>query len=212
MNARAQRLLLLHALHLLVPAALFLVNAPWLGSAGLFLGAFALFHDSAHANMGLPRKLNEAILTFAGALLGISGHAGRRSHLFHHAHPGAAGDMEGRDVDAPLWLALLRAPVTIFALIGKSWRSAEWLLAIAVLLIAPREYVVVMLLGQATMPLWAARLSHRPPAWMVRIAEPMARAGITLATLFVTHEAHHARPWIPTFELSEPVRENRVGL
>ncbi|PZR13996.1 MAG: fatty acid desaturase [Archangium gephyra] len=201
MNARTQRLLLLHALHLLVPATLFFFDAPWLASAGLFLGAFALFHDTAHANLGLPRSMNEATLTITGALLGISGHAGRRSHLFHHAHPGAADDMEGRDVDAPLWLALLRAPATLFVLLSKSWRSAEWLLVLVVVLLAPRQYVLVMLLGQATMPLWAARLSHRPPAWLLRIAEPMARAGITVATLFVTHEAHHARPWLPTFEL-----------
>ncbi|MGV3619911.1 MAG: hypothetical protein ACO1OB_03790 [Archangium sp.] len=206
MNARAQRMLLFHALHLLVPATLFFFNAPWLASAGLFLGAFALFHDTAHANLGLPRKMNEAILTVTGALLGIAGHAGRRSHLFHHAHPGHAADMEGRDVDAPLWLALVRAPLTIFVLIGKSWRNPEWLLVLAMLLIAPREYVVVVLLGQATMPLWAGRLSHRPPAWMLRVAEPMARAGITLATLFVTHDAHHARPWSPTFELSASER------
>lgn len=200
------RHLLLHALHLLVPAALFAFGAPWLASIGIFLGAFALFHDTAHANLGLPRKMNEAILAISGALLGISGHAGRRSHLFHHAHPGHADDMEGRDIDSPLWFAMLRAPFTIFALIRKNWRSSEWLLVVVVLLVAPREYVLVMLLGQATMPLWAGRLSHRPPEWMVRIAEPMARFGITLATLFVTHEAHHARPWIPTFDLS--VNEN----
>lgn len=212
MNARTQRLMLLHALHLVVPATLFFFDAPWLASAGVFLGAFALFHDTVHANLGLPRRVNEVVLTLSAALIGISGLAGRRNHLFHHAHPGAAGDMEGRDVDAPLWVALVRAPITWFALLLNHWKkprfALEWLLVLVLLRLAPAEYVIVVMVAQATMPLWAGRLSHRPPAWLLRLAEPMARAGITVATLFVTHDAHHARPWVPTFDLKavEPER------
>lgn len=213
MNARTNRLMLFHALHLLVPAALFFVGAPWLASAGVFLGAFALFHDAVHGNLGLPRKLNEAVLTVSAALLGVSGVAARRAHLFHHAHPGAPDDMEGRDADSPLWLAVVRAPVTWLALVFSGWRkpsarrqALEWgLVALFVAVLSRHElgrvYVGVIVLAQASMPLWAGRLSHRQPRALVALALPLARHGITLATLFVTHDAHHAQPWKATFEL-----------
>jgi len=199
-------MMLLHALHLLVPASLFFFNAPWLASIGLFLGAFALFHDTVHANLGLPRRINEATLALTGMLLGVSGLAARRAHLFHHAHPGALDDMEGRDMNSPLWLAIVRAPVSWLALFSSHWRKPrvafEWALVALFCAVAPREYVIVMIVAQGTMSLWAGRWSHRQPRWLLAAALPLARFGISLATLFVTHEAHHEHPWKATFELS----------
>lgn len=194
----------LHALHLVVPASLFFFNAPWLASIGVFLGAFALFHDTVHANLGLPKRLNEALLALTGMLLGVSGLAARRAHLFHHAHPGAPDDMEGRDIDSPLWLAVVRAPITWLALLFTGWNrriACEWALVAIFVGVARREYVLVMVIAQATMSLWAGRLSHRQPRLLVAAALPLARFGISLATLFVTHEAHHDHPWKATFEL-----------
>lgn len=214
------RSLKLHALHLLIPALVLLAPAAWpvkaLASAIFFLGAFALFHDAAHANLGLKRNVNELLLALSGAVMGISGLAGRRAHLFHHAHPGREDDMEGRDIDAPLARALLRAPLTWFVLVGSSWRprrqALEWLLAAAVVFALSRFengriYLAVIAFAQLTMPLWAARLSHRPPEFLARIARPFADAGVSLAVLFLTHDAHHARPWIPTFELKTATDE-----
>ncbi len=202
---RTHRMMALHALHLVVPGSLFFFNAPWLASVGVFLGAFALFHDTVHANLGLPKRLNELVLAITGMLLGVSGLAARRAHLFHHAHPGAPDDMEGRDIESPLWLAIVRAPITWLALLFTGWNrrvAAEWALVAIFGCLARREYVLVMAIAQATMSLWAGRLSHRQPRLLVAAALPLARFGVSLATLFVTHEAHHEHPWKATFELT----------
>ena len=204
---RTHRMMLLHALHLVVPASLFFFGAPWLASIGVFLGAFALFHDTVHANLGLPRRLNEAILSGTGVLLGVSGLAARRAHLFHHAHPGAPDDMEGRDIDSPLWLAIARAPITWLSLVFSGWNrriACEWALVMLFAISVRHEYLFVTIAAQATMSLWAGRLSHRRPRWLVTAALPLARWGVSLATLFVTHEAHHAQPWKASFELEAP--------
>ncbi len=208
------RNLLLHVLHLVLPGLVLMTRAAWpvkaLACATFFLGAFALFHDVAHANLRLHRDVNELLLALSGAAMGISGVAGRRAHLFHHAHPGREDDMEGRDIDSPLGKALLRAPQTWFALVARRSNarreSMEWLLAAVVALALSsfetgRIYLAVVVLAQLTMPLWAARLSHRPPRLLARIAQPFAEAGVSLAVLFLTHHAHHERPWVPTFDL-----------
>ena len=52
-------------------------------------------HDLVHRTLGLPRALNDVLLSLIEALSLRSGTAYRLSHLHHHAHLLAADDIEG---------------------------------------------------------------------------------------------------------------------
>src|ERR1700760_612382 len=59
-----------------------------------YFAIFMLAHELVHAALGLPRRLNEALLAIVGAAIANSGHALRVMHLRPHARPFAEGDLE----------------------------------------------------------------------------------------------------------------------
>jgi hypothetical protein len=66
-----------------------------LGSAYFFLAGFRLVHDEFHANIGLPRPANHAVLLIMSGLLLGSMHAVRLTHLEHHRDCLGPQDVEG---------------------------------------------------------------------------------------------------------------------
>lgn len=60
-----------------------------------FLTYGSISHDLVHRNLGLPRWLNEILLSAIEMLAFRSGHAYRVVHLNHHAHFPAEDDLEG---------------------------------------------------------------------------------------------------------------------
>src|SRR5690348_7737693 len=68
-----------------------------------FLTYGSISHDLVHRNLGLPRWLNEPLLTAIELLAVRSGHAYRVVHLHHHARFPAADDLEGAAAAMTWW-------------------------------------------------------------------------------------------------------------
>jgi fatty acid desaturase len=183
-------------------------------SALLFLEAFALVHDLAHGALLLPRRANEVALGLAGVLLLLSGHALRGTHLVHHARPLADDDLEGLPARGGFWQALAAGPGAALALRREAFRRAgrrgralqaiETLAGAALVAAAIASgkaalvtYVVIALLGQATMSVWAAYVPHNTPAWLSAAAARLACTGSPTMLALAYHDLHHARPGIP---------------
>jgi fatty acid desaturase len=213
--------LAVHVLRLAVALALLLVassmgSAPGMvvGAGLFFLNAFALTHDLMHGALGLPRGVNEVLLSIAGGLLLMSGHALRRSHLVHHARPLADDDLEGRPACGSLAHAIADGPRASLALRvrsfegagarGRAWQATETAVNLAALVVlvasgrpAPLAYALVALTAQATMGAWAAHVPHNAPAWLTGIAARLTWTGSPTLLSLAHHDLHHARPRIP---------------
>ena len=192
-------------------------------SALLFLEAFAFMHDLAHGSIRLPRWANEVALAFAGALLLMSGHALRRTHLVHHARTLADEDLEGRPARGSFFQALAGGPRAAVALRlhayrgagprGRRWQAVETVVGLAlgaVLLGSGRAalvvYALVALVAQATMGVWAAQVPHNAPAWLTRLAARLAWTGSSTMLSLAYHELHHERPGVPCRRLAAEAR------
>jgi fatty acid desaturase len=183
-----------------------------LAAVGLFLAAFSFAHDLAHGALGLPPRTNRLLLSLAGATMLTSGHAMRVAHLRHHAAPLADDDFEGAAAHGSLLRAVLRAPSFAFAMRREAWRRAphhdrRWQLAehvacaLLALLVVGRSYALVALALQLLAPLWAGRVPHTAPPWLLRTARTLAftRSATLLSLAF--HDEHHRRPRLPTLSL-----------
>jgi len=62
-------------------------------------------HDLVHGNLGLPRRINDLLLTITELIAFRSGHAYRAAHLYHHASYPAEDDIEGAAAGMPAWRA-----------------------------------------------------------------------------------------------------------
>jgi fatty acid desaturase len=201
----------------LVPRALGLPGVVVV-AAVLWLGAFAAAHDLIHGALGLGRRAGDAALTLVGALLLTSGHAMRVSHLLHHRRPLGDGDYEGAAVHGGLVRACALSPWWSFATRVRAYAAAGARLrrrqlvehALALALVAAlwasgvpslRVYVLMALVAHATAPLWAGRVPHRAPAWLVAVAAAVGRLGSPTALALADHEAPHAAPRTPCSRL-----------
>lgn len=213
-----------HAVRIAAPIALMLALpaavAPGLAIVA-YVATFLLAHELAHDALGLPRRWNTLALALAGVAMATSGHALRRMHLHHHAHPFHDDDLEGRSARLPAWRALITAPALAIQLARAAWRTAHardrrWqraeyaVLAVAALaaVASPRGrgYLIVAAIGQLLAPFWVGYLIHRPPAGLLHVARALARAGSLAMQTLVLHEAHHRAPRLPTLALHRAAR------
>jgi len=212
---------LAHHLVRVVAAATALFAWPTLAPAfaiALYFAGFMLTHELAHGALGLPRRANQLALALAGIATVTSGHAMRVMHLRHHVHALAPDDLEGAPARMTAGQALVAAPYLALRLVAAAWRAAtardrRWHaaehlaiagFAIIALTLGPRAlrlYVLVAFANQLLAPFWAGYLVHRPPRWLVVVAHHGARAGSLALKTLVVHDAHHARPKLPTYVL-----------
>ncbi|MFT3766487.1 MAG: fatty acid desaturase [Minicystis sp.] len=193
------------------------------GGTLFFLEAFAFQHDLAHGALGLPRRVNEGALAVVGALMFMSGHAIRRTHLVHHARPLSDDDFEGRPARETFLRALAGGACGVLAHRvrafrgagprGQRWQIVENLAGAALLaaIVASGEaallvYAAVAILAQLTMGLWASHIPHNAPGWLVRVAERLAWTGSPTVLSLAYHELHHARPQVPCRRLGAAAR------
>ncbi|HEY0484378.1 MAG TPA: fatty acid desaturase [Kofleriaceae bacterium] len=215
------RLAVLHHLVRIVASFAAMIAFPALApvaAVAAYLAVFTLTHELAHGALGLSRRRGELALALAGLGIATSGHALRLMHLRHHADPLGAHDLEGVAATLPLHRVLASAPRLVVALVRSAWRTATardraWqraehmavaAAAAATLAFGPaaaRTYLATAVAMQLLAPLWASHLTHRPPAWLLALARPLAQLGsITLRTL-LAHEEHHRHPKLPTYAL-----------
>jgi len=188
-------------------------------SALLFLEAFAFMHDLAHGALRLPRLINEIALALSGAILLMSGHALRRTHLIHHARALADDDVEGLPARDSFLRALAGGPAAAVALRlhafrgagrrGRRWQAAETAvgLLLGAALLGSRcaplvVYALVAMAAQATMSVWAAHVPHNAPAWLTGLAKRFTWTGSPTMLSLAYHAQHHAHPEVPCRHLA----------
>jgi beta-carotene hydroxylase len=94
-------------------------------AAMMFLTYTSTSHDYVHRTLGLPRLLNDCLLTLT-ELLGLrSGHAFRLVHLNHHRHFPNETDVEGYAAAQGFLQALLAGPGHPFRTFLWAWRHAS---------------------------------------------------------------------------------------
>jgi fatty acid desaturase len=214
-----------HALHVGLPLWLLLRTADRLlqvaASALIFLGLFTLVHDAMHSALGLSRRANGLLLGLAAAFIGVSGHANRRHHFHHHAHPMEASDAETgfgeRRLLRVLWSGAVEgvsAPLESLTHPRALRRElAEWLLALSLSIAALASgksacvvYGLVTLTLRLSLPVWGGLVPHRPPAWLLALARFFRATYLPMFTALLDHDAHHRQPRLATYTLTRSVR------
>ena len=184
-----------------------------LAAVGLFLAGFSFAHDLAHGALGLPARTNRLLLALAGATMLTSGHGMRVAHLRLHAAPLADDDFEGAAARGALFRALLLAPYFAFAVRREAWRRASrldrrWQLGehvaslVLALLVVGRTYALVAFALQLLAPVWAGRIPHTAPRWIIRCARAFAWTRSVTVLSLAFHDAHHEHPKVPTLSLA----------
>lgn len=174
-------------------------------------------HDLVHGNLGLPRTMNDWLLTIIEGISLRSGHAYQAAHLNHHARFPEADDIESQAsrmswpralleglffqfriyrwalVHVPtqrIWL--LAEGIGIAIMVGSAVISLPWT-------VAPAVYVGLMIAGSWIIPIVTSYLPHDATAtdalhqtrlfrgWFVRI--------VALDHLY--HLEHHLYPGVP---------------
>lgn len=213
----------LHTLRIAACIAVLATSPRWeiavVASAALFFAAFAFAHDASHGALGLSRRANTAALSLSALVMLISGHAMRRMHLRHHARPLSEGDVEGAGAQRSALGALLGGPANALALRIAAFRGARrrervvqavetaaGLAVVATALLvrsAPlRAFVVVALVLQMSMGLWASHMTHHAPEWLATLCKRLSflRSPVLLSLAY--HELHHRRPGVPCQDLA----------
>ncbi len=182
-----------------------------------FLTYGSISHDLVHRNLGLPKWLNEILLTLIELLAFRSGHAYRAVHLHHHASFPAEDDLEG----AAAKMSLTRAAVEGLGLQGRLWFFAmrrkgphrAWaigeciattLLGIASIAVwpiakAPLVYAALMVMGSWIFPIITAYIPHDAKGETELTQTKLFRGKVLawLALEHLYHLEHHLYPGVP---------------
>jgi beta-carotene hydroxylase len=182
-----------------------------------FLTYGSISHDLVHRTLGLPRWLNEILLSLIELLAFRSGHAYRAVHLHHHAAFPADDDIEGAAARMPLWRALiegvsLQARLWLFAMrrpgAHRPWAAAECAAATlmfaacivaAPITIAPLAYALLMIGGSWIFPLITAYIPHDAAGASDLVQTRLFRGKVLswLAMEHLYHLEHHLYPAVP---------------
>ena len=182
-----------------------------------FLTYGSISHDLVHRNLGLPKWLNEILLTLIELLAFRSGHAYRAVHLHHHASfpadddlEGAAAKMslvraaiEGIGLQARLWFFAMRRkgphrPWAIFECIASMTLFAASI-AVIPMTKAPIVYAALMIMGSWIFPIITAYIPHDARGATELTQTKLFRGKVLslLALEHLYHLEHHLYPGVP---------------
>ena len=188
----------------------------------VFTTVISLMHDTVHGSLGLRRRATDLTLFLAGALLLVSGHAYRATHLNHHRVFPGDDDPEGEAARLSVLGALAAGPLHVPRIwlwaFRRAHRVRRWLVAEAAvvplaLLVGLRVpavlvYALAALGGGWLYPLLTVRLPHAHPG-----DEPVTQArtlrGRIVPPLLLEqtyHLEHHLYPRVPSHKLPELAR------
>lgn len=182
-----------------------------------FLTYGSISHDLVHRNLGLPKWLNEVLLTLIELLAFRSGHAYRAVHLHHHARFPADDDLEGAAAKMSLVRALvegvgLQPRLWFFAMRHKGahrpWAIAEavtslLLFAASVMVFpvnkAPLVYAALMIMGSWIFPVITAYIPHDARGTTELTQTKLFRGKVlsVVALEHLYHLEHHLYPGVP---------------
>ena len=174
-------------------------------------------HDLVHRTLGLPRWLNEPLLT-ALELTGLrSGHAYRLSHLHHHARFPAEDDIEASSARLRLIPALLDGVTLQPRLLVWAWRKRGvhrgWVMVEAGMIVLmlgatvaslpwtrlPAIYAALMMAGSWVFPVITVLIPHDAcgtSSWtQTRLFRGRVLSVLALEHLY--HLEHHLYPQVP---------------
>src|SRR3954452_13736669 len=188
----------------------------------VFTTVISLMHDMVNGSLGLRRRSTDITLFLAGALLLVSGHAYRATHINHHRVFPDDDDPEGEAARMSVLGALAAGPLHVPRIwlwaFRRAQRARRWLvveaavppLALAVGLRAPAVlvYAVLALVGGGLSPLLTVRLAHAHPGdEPVTYARTLRGRIVPPLLLEQTYQlGHHLYPRVPSHKLPELAR------
>jgi fatty acid desaturase len=180
-------------------------------AAAVFFSAFSFQHDLIHGALAVPSRLRHPLLAVVGALMQMSGHGTKVTHLHHHRRTFAEDDLEGLTAHVGWGRALLLSPLLSVRCRVEGWRRAgasdrRWQVAetianVASVFVLPWPVVLVNVALGLAMPFWAGRIPHRAPAELVRLARKLDFSLSPTILSLAYHELHHEHPHVPTHRL-----------
>jgi beta-carotene hydroxylase len=174
-------------------------------------------HDLVHHNLGLPKAVNDVLLSLTELLALRSGHAYQAAHLHHHARYPHADDVEATAARRSLLGAVAEGFVFQFriwlwafnhAKRVRAWVVGEGLaclalacLAVALVPVTPVlfVYMILMVMGSWIIPLATSYLPHDPHGENELLQTRMYRGVVASVIAFehLYHLEHHLYPAIP---------------
>lgn len=186
----------------------------------------SISHDLVHSNLGLPRRVNDFLLTWIELLALRSGHAYRLAHLHHHALYPREDDVEGAAARMSLVRCLLEGVIFqpkiwwwavthchrergliiaegfgVVALIIFSAVACFWTPVFLV-------YVVLMIMGSWIIPLVTSYIPHDPHSDTELRQTRLFRGRVASIVAFehLYHLEHHLYPAVPHHHWPELAR------
>jgi beta-carotene hydroxylase len=182
-----------------------------------FLTYGSISHDLVHRNLGLPKWLNEILLTLIELLAFRSGHAYRAVHLHHHARFPADDDLEGAasrmslpraliegiGLQPRLWFFAMRNEGAhrrwaLFECIASATLFGASLVALPITK-APIAYAALMIMGSWIFPLITAYIPHDAHGTTELTQTKLFRGKVlsVVALEHLYHLEHHLYPGVP---------------
>jgi beta-carotene hydroxylase len=174
-------------------------------------------HDLVHRNLGLPRRLNDLLLSIIELLALRSGTAYRIVHLHHHASYPHRDDVEAMAARMGLLRTLFEGTVFVPRVYLWAWRHAPQarcrlllegiacltIAAVGVLLFPVTPvllvYVLLMIAGSWIIPLITSYIPHTPGG-KDELSQTRVFRGVIASIVAVEHLyhlEHHLYPAVP---------------
>jgi len=177
----------------------------------------SISHDLVHRNLGLPRTVNDLLLSVIELLALRSGHAYRMAHLHHHARFPHSDDIEGSAAKMSLlrtlfegvifqfkiWFWAVKRPKQDRPLILLEGCCCLLLVVLSVVLyfVTPifLVYVVLMIMGSWIIPLITSYIPHDPLGENDLFQTRVFRGKVVSIIAFehTYHLEHHLYPSVP---------------
>ena len=204
----------------------------WWPPAVLAVAALSFFsygstsHDLVHRNLGLPRIVNEVLLSLIELLALRSGHAYQAAHLYHHARYPHVDDIEARAARMSWVGALAEGVVFPYRIWLWAMRNARqvraWVVAEGVVCLALASaavalcpitpvfvvYMALVIAGGWVIPLVTSYLPHDPEG-KDELSQTRAFRGVVASAIALEHLyhlEHHLYPAVPHHHWPELAR------
>lgn len=191
-----------------------------LASFMFFLCALRLNHEAIHGNLGLPRRVDIALLHLLSTLMMGCNSSIAWSHMQHHRHAMGADDLEGHCGHMSAREVLLYGPRFPLDLIHHCWHRGgpKWqmrmlrdglgvALAIGLILLSGLDFLqlhlATMAVAQCLTAFFAVWITHQGTAHTGLAGRSQRGVLARAAYLMFYHREHHLFPRVPVSRLPD---------